>query len=153
MTNSLAVYRSVTLYLTNLCAQCSEISTQMAHLPLTSSKSLSKAVAILTCANYSPETSCQSIDKLYKINFLENFLKMKLKKQLKRNTLDVHVLFRKHIVTIAVVFSLLRFYSMGRDVTFKFVESFQFWGSYCPKHSTNIVKFWLCLCLLHCLSL
>ena len=67
MENSVAVYRSVTLYVTNLCAQCGELSTLMALLPFPFSKTLKKIVDTLACANHSPERTWQRIDKLYKI--------------------------------------------------------------------------------------
>ena len=57
MTDSVAVYRPVSLYLTSLCAQCGELSTLMALSPLTFSKSLRKTVVVLACVNHSPEIS------------------------------------------------------------------------------------------------
>ena len=67
MRDSVAVYRPVALYLTNLYAQCGELSTLMALSPMTFSKSLRKTVVVLACANHSPEISWQSICKLYQI--------------------------------------------------------------------------------------
>ena len=140
--SSVAVFRSVILYLTNLCAQCGELSILIALLPLAFSKSLRKTVSILACGNHSPEMSWQSFDKLSKSLIFSNSSENGI----------WQTTYIEHIRCSCVVpKTCCNHFSCG--TAFKFVELFRIWGSYCPKHYTNVVKFWQYLCVVHWLTL